>query len=60
MTDIITIMDMFDWNMSAEIRLKGISSARNIDNMVPFIQPLTQKHWTDCKNMRITVPCTMQ
>ena len=52
MVDITDIMDMLDWNMSSEIQSKGISLARNTETIIPFIQPLTQKHnknvWENC------------
>lgn len=52
MVDIAEIMDMLDWHMSSEIQSKGISLARNIETIAPFIQPLTQKHnknvWENC------------
>ena len=52
MVDITEIMDMLDWHMSSEIQLEGISLARNIETIVPFIQPLTPKHnknvWGNC------------
>ena len=53
MVDIITeIMDMLDWHMSPEIQSKGISLARDIETIIPFIQPLTPKHnknvWENC------------
>ena len=44
MVDITEIMDMLDWHMSSEIQLEGISLARNIETIIPFIQPLTPKH----------------
>ena len=50
--DITNILDMLDWNMPAEIQFKGISLARNIETIIPFIQPLTPKHnknvWDNC------------
>lgn len=52
MVDITEIMDMLDWHMSSEIQLEGISLARNIETIIPFIQPLTPKHnknvWRNC------------
>ena len=52
MVDITEIMDMLDWHMSSEIQLEGISLARNIETIIPFIQPLTPKHnknvWGNC------------
>lgn len=52
MVDITDIMDMLDWHMSPEIQLEGISLARNIETIIPFIQPLTPKHnknvWGNC------------
>lgn len=50
--DITEIMDMLDWHMPLEIQSKGISLARNIDTISPFIQPLTPRHnknvWENC------------
>ena len=52
MVDITEIMDMLDWHMSSEIQLEGISLARNIETIIPFIQPLTPKYnknvWGNC------------
>ena len=52
MVDITEIMDMLDWHMPSEIQLEGISLARNIETIIPFIQPLTPKHnknvWDNC------------
>lgn len=52
MVDITNIMDMLDWHMSSEIQSKGISLARNVETIIPFIQPLTPKHnknvWGNC------------
>lgn len=52
MVNIIEIMDMLDWHMPLEIQSKGISFARNIETIIPFIQPLTPKHnknvWENC------------
>ena len=52
MVDITEIMDMLDWHMSSEIQIEGISLARNIETIIPFIQPLTPKHnknvWENC------------
>ena len=52
MVDITEIMDMLDWHMSSEIQIKGITLARNIETIIPFIQPLTPKHnkniWENC------------
>ena len=46
------IFRLIDWHMPAEIQSKGISLARNIETIVPFIQPLIQKHnknvWGNC------------
>ena len=45
-------MDMLDWYMPAKIQSKGISLAKNIETIVPFIQPLTPRHnknvWKNC------------
>ena len=52
MINITEIMDMLDWNMPPEIQSKGISLAKNIETILPFIQPLTPKHnknvWENC------------
>ena len=52
MVDITEIMDMLDWHMPSEIQIEGISLARNIKTIIPFIQPLTPKHnnivWENC------------
>lgn len=52
MVDVTEIMDMLDWHMSPEIQSKGISLARDIEIIIPFIQPLTPKHnknvWENC------------
>lgn len=52
MVGITEIMDMIDWNMPPEIQSKGISLARNIETIIPFIQPLTPEHnknvWENC------------
>ena len=52
MVGITEIMDMLDWNMPPEIQSKGISLARNIETIIPFIQPLTPEHnknvWENC------------
>ena len=52
MVDITEVMDMLDWHMSSEIQTEGRSLARNIETIIPFIQPLTQKHnknvWENC------------
>lgn len=52
MADITEIMDMLDWHMSSEIQAEGISLARNIETIIPFIQPLTPKYnknvWENC------------
>ena len=52
MADIKEIMDMLDWHMPSEVQLKGISLARNIEAITPFIQLLTPKYnknvWENC------------
>ena len=52
MVDVTDIMDMLDWHKPSEIQAKGISLARDIETIVPFIQPLTPKHnknvWENC------------
>lgn len=44
MADIAEIMDMIDWHMPSEIRIKGVSLARDTETIIPFIQPLTPEH----------------
>jgi len=51
--NIITgILNMIDWHMPAEIQSEGISLAKNIEDITPFIQPLTKEHnknvWDNC------------
>ena len=45
-------MNMIDWHMPAEIQSEGISLAKNIEDITPFIQPLTKEHnknvWDNC------------
>lgn len=52
MMDATEIMDMLDWRMPLEIQSKGISLAKNMKTIIPFIQPLTPKHnknvWENC------------
>ena len=52
MVDITEIIDMLDWHMPYEIQIKGISLAKNVETIIPFIQPLTPKHnknvWENC------------
>ena len=52
MVDITEILDMLDWHMPTEIQTEGISLARNIETITPFIQPLTPQHnknvWENC------------
>ena len=52
MADIAEIMDMIDWHMPSEIRIKGVSLARDTETIIPFIQPLTPEHnknvWEGC------------
>ena len=52
MLDITEIIDLLDWHMPSEIQSKGISLARNVETITPFIQPLTPKHnknvWENC------------
>lgn len=46
------VFRLIDWNMTAEIQSKGISLARNIETITPFIQPRTPKYnknvWENC------------
>lgn len=46
------VFSLIDWHMPPEIQSKGISLARNIETIIPFIQPLTPKHnknvWENC------------
>lgn len=51
--NIITgIVNMIDWHMPAEIQSDGLSLAKNIEDITPFIQPLTKEHnknvWDNC------------
>ena len=43
---------MIDWHMPAEVQSEGISLAKNIEDITPFIQPLTKEHnknvWDNC------------
>ena len=52
MVDTTEIMNMLDWHMPSEIQSKGISLARNIETIIPFIQPLSPEHnknvWENC------------
>lgn len=52
MADITEIMNMLDWRMSSKIQIEGISLAKNIETIIPFIQPLTPKYnknvWGNC------------
>jgi len=52
MIDTTEIMNMLDWHMPSEIQSQGISLARNIETIIPFIQPLTPKFnknvWENC------------
>lgn len=52
MVDITDILDMIDWHMPPEIQSKGISLAKTVEKIIPFIQPLTPKHnknvWENC------------
>ncbi len=52
MADIAEIMDMIDWHMPSEIRITGVSLARDTETIIPFIQPLTPKYnknvWEGC------------
>lgn len=52
MENLTEIMDMLDWNMPSEIQSNGISLARNLGSIVPFLQPVTPEHnknaWDNC------------
>ena len=52
MIDIIEVMNMLDWHMPPEIQAQGISLARNIETITPFMQPMTKEHnknvWDNC------------
>lgn len=52
MVEVTEIMDMIDWHMPPEIQAKGISLAKDIETIIPFIQPLTPRHnknvWENC------------
>ena len=51
MVDITEIMDMLDWHMPSDIQLEGISLARNTEEIIPFIQPLTPKRLLAAANI---------
>ena len=46
------VFNLLDWHMPLEIQSKGISLAKNIGTIIPFIQPLTPKYnknvWENC------------
>ncbi len=52
MQDIIEIMDMLDWHKLPEVQTKGIALAKDVETILPFIQPLTPEHnknvWENC------------
>lgn len=52
MVSIIKIMNMLDWHKPYEIQSQGRDLAKSIKTIVPFLQPLTQKHnknvWENC------------
>lgn len=52
MEDVTEIIDMLDWNMPSEIQFKGRILAKNVETIIPFIQPLTPKNnknvWENC------------
>ena len=52
MKNIMEIMDMLDWHMPEEIQFKGKDLAKKMDEIIPFIQPLTSRHnknvWENC------------
>ena len=52
MYSIDEIMDMLDWHMPLDIQLRGVSLAKNVETIIPFIQPLTPEHnknvWENC------------
>ena len=52
MIDVEEIMDMIDWHMPPEIQARGISLAKDIETIIPFIQPLTPRYnknvWENC------------
>ena len=52
MANIIEIIDMLDWNKEPEIQSKGRELAKQISDIKPFLQPITQMHnknvWDNC------------
>ena len=50
--DIAEIFEMLDWNMPTDVQARGISYAKAIGTIAPFIQPLTPKYsknvWDNC------------
>lgn len=52
MIDVSTILNMLDWHMPPEVQARGISLAKDIEDIDPFIQSLTPKHnknvWDNC------------
>lgn len=52
MCNINNIMDLLDWNNSLEGQAKGISLAKQVENIYVFLQPISKKHnknvWDNC------------
>ena len=52
MIDFLKILDMLDWNMPRQIQTEGVSLAKEVEDITPFIQPLTPRHnknvWDNC------------
>lgn len=52
MQDVSYIMDMLDWGMSPEVQSKGRELAKSVEEVTPFLQPVTPKHnkdvWRNC------------
>jgi len=49
---ITEIFNMLDWNLPSEIQAEGRKSAKEIENIEPFLQPLTPEYskniWDNC------------
>ena len=46
------IMDMLDWNMPCEVQLEGRKLAKSIEDVCPFLQPMSPNYnknvWENC------------
>ena len=55
MVEVTEILNMLDWHMPPETQSKGLSLAKSIDSIVPFIQPQTPNHnknvWENCASI---------